>query len=124
MNEELSLQDNPKAQDYKRLALSHWAKYLPKMTAGLAKEGKLKAAAEAAALQTLTAERQIREELLKKNPPPESDFLKKVQHLEWAKKTAEEMVLQEWILLPAEKEVTERDLSETFRTQVEPEPTM
>ena len=77
-------------------------KYQPQMYRKLEEEGRLEQYAQEFGSEAATRQQTIESQYLQKNPAPQ-DRLERAQHLGWAALSAQEIVLQETILLPDEE---------------------
>lgn len=70
----------------------------------LSATGELKAYLEKTSEEMSETEELIRQRLLEKDPGPQKDFMARMQHLEWAQRTAKETVISEYLELPPSEE--------------------
>ena len=80
----------------------HMRKYQPEMYRKLEEEGGLERYAQELGTEAATRQEVIEAQYLEKNPAPQ-DKSERAQHLAWAALSAQEIVLQEMILLPDEE---------------------
>ncbi len=92
----------PRLGKYGNWADRHLAEHLPQVRRELQKSGQLLNYLLNVQGDTLSALESVRGQLRKRRPPPKkgSDPLQLVQYESWLKRTSEELVLQEFVLLP------------------------
>ena len=92
----------PNLGKYGNWADRHLEEHLPQVRRELKKSGQLQSYLLNVQQSTLSALESVREQLREKRPPPKkgSDPLQLVQYESWLKRTSEELVLQEFVLLP------------------------
>ncbi len=92
----------PRLGKYGNWADRHLEEFLPQVRRELKKKGELQSYLLNVQGDTLSALENVRNQLKEKRPPPKkgSDPLQLVQYESWLKRTSEELVLQEFVLLP------------------------
>ncbi len=92
----------PNLGKYGNWADRHLEEHLPQVRRELKKSGQLQSYLLNVQQSTLSALERVRGQLRKQRPPPPkgSDPLQLVQYESWPKRTSEELVLQEFVLLP------------------------
>ncbi len=95
----------PRLGKYGNWAERHLEEHLPQVHRELKKSGQLQSYLLNVQGDTLSALEAVRNQLKKQRPPPpkNSDHLQLVQYESWLKRTSEELVLQEFVLLPDEE---------------------
>ena len=95
----------PRLGKYGKLAEKHLKEHLPKVRRELKKKGELQSYLLNVQKSTVNALESVRDQLKKNRlPPPESsDHLQLIQYESWLERTSEELVLQEYVLLPDAK---------------------
>ena len=95
----------PRLGKYGNWAERHLEEHLPKVYRELKKSGQLERYLLNVQQSTLSALESVRNQLKKQRPPPppNSDHLELLQYESWLKRTSEEIVLPEFILLPDEE---------------------
>ncbi len=95
----------PKLGKYGNWADRHLQEHLPQVRRELKKSGQLQSYLLNVQQSTLSALERVRDQLKEQRPPPPkgSDPLQLVQYESWLKRTSEELVLQEYVLLPDEE---------------------
>ncbi len=95
----------PRLGKYGDRADRHLEEHLPQVRRELKKAGQLQSYLLNVQNDTLSALESVRNQLREQRPPPKkgSDPLQLVQYESWLKRTSEELVLQEFVLLPDEE---------------------
>ncbi len=95
----------PRLGKYGNWADRHLEEFLPEVRRELKQSGQLMNYLMNVQGDTLSALENVRGQLRKRRPPPKkgSDPLQLVQYESWLKRTSEELVLQEFVLLPDEE---------------------
>ena len=95
----------PRLGKYGNWADRHLEEHLPKVHRELKKSGQLESYLLNVQKSTVNALESVRSQLKKQRPPaPESsDHLQLIQYESWLERTSEELVLQEYVLLPDAK---------------------
>ena len=95
----------PRLGKYGKLAEKHLKEHLPKVRRELKQSGQLQSYLLNVQNDTLSALESVRNQLREQRPPPpkNSDHLELVQYESWLKRTSEELVLPEFVLLPDEE---------------------
>ena len=94
----------PSPDRYKKLLREHLEKHRPRQLRRMRAEGGLNGYLTTTAQQMAESVEIERQRLLENDPPPKGDFVKKVQHLNWAMATAESAVLNEYLPVDEETE--------------------
>ena len=89
------------AQEYSHLAREHLQKHRPKMFRDLSKRGQLASYLQKLGADAASLESEMERQYLEKNPPPQ-DYQGRLNSLAQAKQVAQEITLQELVLLPSE----------------------
>ncbi len=94
----------PRLGKYGNWADRHLEEFLPQVRRELKQSGQLMNYLLNVQGDTLSALEAVRDQLKKQRPPPPKggDHLQLVQYESWLKRTSEELVLQEFVLLPDE----------------------
>ncbi len=95
----------PNLGKYGNWADRHLEEHLPQVRRELKKSGQLQSYLLNVQQSTVNALERVRSQLREQRPPPpkNSDHLQLVQYESWLKRTSEELVLQEYVLLPDAK---------------------
>ena len=88
---------------YQDLLMNHLREHRPKEYAGLQAAGDLESHVQEVGEEISEAVETYRQQLLQAKPPPKEDVAK-MQHLQWAQRTAKEVILAEYLTMD---EVTE-----------------
>ncbi len=101
----LPMEERPRYHNLKRMANEHWKEHRPKMYRELKKSGQLEEALSEAARFTVEAEDRIFEQLKKQHSYPKTENnLEIAAHYNWLRNTAWELVREQYILLPSERD--------------------
>jgi hypothetical protein len=84
------------ASRYRTMLRRHLQEHRPRQYARMKAEGGLNRHLTETAGQIAESVEQTRQQILERNPPP-MGTVERTQHLNWAQKTAEEMVLAEYL---------------------------
>ncbi len=92
----------PNLGKYGNWADRHLEEFLPQVRRELKKSGQLQSYLLNVQQSTVNALERVRKQLREQRPPPppSSDHLQHVQYESWLMRTSEELVLQEYVLLP------------------------
>ena len=99
-----------------QMAKDHWKEFQPRRYRELEANGTLLEELLSAQTQTLDAIERYKKSLKKGYPPPETtDTMKQIQYQNWLQKTAEEVILPQFILLEPDSEWEAMDRVESER---------
>jgi len=92
----------PRLGKWGNMADRHLEEHLPKVRRELKKKGELQSYLLNVQKSTVNALESVIDQLKKSRPPPSesSDHLQLIQYESWLERTSEELVLQEYVLLP------------------------